>query len=125
MKKRRSAEQIVSLPQQALMLLPATRCRSLQNRQAEGVGFGDLQEPSHKQQFSHSVTQDPTPSPSEVAHAARVLLLVQRIAKMPPDLLAVQFALFNSPPEQAHSSVQATPPSADESPAPPSHPPEA
>ncbi|MFN9367939.1 MAG: hypothetical protein ACK6CT_04095 [Planctomycetia bacterium] len=95
------------------------------NRNSAGVGFGDLEESSQKQQFPQNVTQDPTHSPAEVAHAARVLLLVHRIAKMPPDVPAVLFALFNSPLEQAHSAVQASPPSADESPVPPSQLPEA
>jgi hypothetical protein len=60
------------------------------------VGFEETQKSSQKQQFPQSVTQNTTHSPSAVAHATRVLLLVQRIATMPPDVLATLFGIFNS-----------------------------
>jgi hypothetical protein len=48
------------------------------------VGFGDPQESSPKQQFSETATQNPTHSPSEAAHAARVLLLEARWSETTP-----------------------------------------
>lgn len=62
------------------------------------MGFDETQKTPEKQQFLQGVTQNTTHSPAAVAHAARVLLLVQRIATMPPELLATLYALFSPPP---------------------------
>ena len=69
------------------------------------MGFDETQNSLEKQPFSQSVTHNTTHSPAAVAHAARVLLLVQRIATMPPELLATLYALFSPPARKPPAAI--------------------